>query len=611
MRKGILLLILFLSFTACRAQVLKADKIEPPNWWAGMKWNKLQLMVYGTNLNNIKAKFDNGKIRVLKVHNAESTSYSFIDIEIPNDLTPGTYKLILEKNKSIIEVDYPILKLSSTAGKYQGFNSDDVIYLITPDRFADGDTANNIVKGTIDEYDVAKPISRHGGDIEGIINHLDYLKNLGVTALWINPLIENNTFISYHGYSATDFYKIDPRFGTNDLYKRLVEDAHAEGLKIIWDHVSNHISIDHPWMKDLPFKSWINGTVKNHMMTKHDKLAFADIHRDSSTIYNTTHGWFTNYMPDLNQTNQFVSNYLIENTLWWIESTGIDGIREDTYPYSDQKYLSNWAKAILSEFPELNIVGEVWTGDAVFLSSFQRDSYYPAKLNSNLPTVTDFATYDTYTSFLRGKSGLYNIYEDFAKDFIYRDSQNLLTFIDNHDVARAMYQANGNIKKLKMALMMLLTSRGIPEIFYGTEIGIVGGKDDGLLRANFPGGFPGDKRNAFSSVGRTDDENDIFSFVHRLLIERRDHKSLSSGKLTQFPPENNIFVYFKNDEKDRAMIIMNDNEQDKEVDLKPYSDQLKDVRELKDLMTGKVYEIAGNDSLKVESNSGNIFQLIK
>ncbi len=609
-KKVLLILFLFVSYSF--SQNIKVEKIEPPNWWVGMKWNKVQLMIYGSNLKDLSAKFENKELKVISVHNAESSSYSFINFEIPSTLHPGIYKLVLKNGKSIYEINYPIFGRKSFKNQYQGFNRNDVIYLITPDRFSDGDTSNNIIKGMINEYNINNPSGRHGGDIQGIINHLSYIKDLGATAIWINPLIENNTHISYHGYSATDLYKIDPRFGNFDLYKKLVNDAHSIGLKIILDHVSNHISIDHPWMKDLPFQNWINGTIQNHQMTKHDKLAFADIYRDSSTILNTTKGWFTNEMPDLNQSNPYLSNYLIENTLWWIESTGIDGIREDTYPYSDQKYLSNWAKAILTEYPKFNIVGEVWTGDAVFLSSFQRDSYYPHKLDSNLPSLTDYATYDIYTAFLKGTSNIYSIYEDFAKDFIYKDPENLLTFIDNHDVPRSFLQANGNIKKFEMALMMLLTSRGIPEIYYGTELGLKGGNGDGSIREDFPGGFPGDTRNAFTKQGRTETENEIFNFTHKLLQLRKTYKSLREGKLIQFPPYNSeVFIYFKIYNNEKMMIIMNNNKEKTDVNLKQVEDQLEGAKQLKNLVTGKVYNINEDKKFSVDGYSSNLFQVLK
>jgi neopullulanase len=611
LRNFIILFIVFINFTFCFSQRIDVVKVEPPNWWTDMKWNKVQLMVYGNNLKDITAKFNNSSLEVLKIHNAESSSYSFIDIQIPDDLTPGTYKLIIQKEQNADTLNFPILNRESTKDRFHGFNTSDVIYLITPDRFADGDTSNDVVKGTTDEYNLKNPSGRHGGDIQGIINHLDYIKNLGATALWINPLIENNTHISYHGYSATNLYKIDPRFGTNNLYKKLVEDAHSLGLKVIMDHVSNHVSIDHPWIKDLPFADWLNGTVEHHQMTRHDKLSFADIHRDSSTIYNITKGWFTNEMPDLNQANPYVSNYLIQNTLWWIQSTGLDGIREDTYPYCDQKYLANWAKAILTEYPNFNIVGEIWTGLPTFISSFQRNSYYPRSFDSNLPAVTDYASYDVYAGFLKGTKDLNDIYDDFAEDFIYSDPNNLVTFIGNHDVPRPMYLTDGDFTRVKMALIMLLTSRGIPEIYYGDEIGIIGGKSDGEIRSDFPGGFPGDTQNAFTSNGRTTKQNEIYNFMRTLLELRKEHKALQSGKLIEFPPYDKYFVYFKISGSDRIMVIINNTTEVQKIDLKQYSDQLKNVNSIKNLISGKTYQINDNFLLPVSKFSGSIFQLVK
>jgi len=606
--------LLFIFAAALQAQNFEVNKIEPPNWWSGMKLNKIQLMVYGKNLSGISANFADEKIKVLKVHPAESTSYSFIDIEIPDILRPGNYRLNISKGTSSVSINFPVYKKLNSTGNFQGFGQKDVIYLILPDRFADGDSLNNNFPGMPDKCNLKNPIDRHGGDIHGIINHLDYLKNLGITTLWISPLVENNTekhFYAYAGYSATDLYKIDPRFGSDELYKNLVQDAHKLGLKIILDHVSNHISVSHPWMKDLPFHDWINGTVKDHLMTNHDKLAFADIHRDSSTIFINTHGWFTDYLPDLNQANPYLANYLIENTIWWIESSGVDGIREDTYPYSDQQYLSRWAKTILEEFPDLNIVGEVWTGDAIFLSTFQRNNYYPKKTDTNLPAVTDFALYDCITAFLKGKSGLNPIYEDFAKDFIFPDPDNLVTFIDNHDVMRALLQAGGNVKKFKMALTILLTSRGIPSLLYGTEIGIEGGNSNDLARADFPGGFPGSKENAFTAAGRTENENDIYNYVHNLLMLRSKYKSLSEGKLVQFPPSHEVYVYFKSLGDEKMMIVLNNNPDKKKITLKPYEDQFIGFSRIKNLDSGELINLGENASINLEDESANIFQLIK
>ena len=322
-----------------------------------------------------------------------------------------------------------------------------------------------------------------------MINKLDYLKDLGITSIWSTPLTENNTFRSYHGYAATDFYKIDPRLGTNELYKKFVEEAHKHGLKIILDHVSNHFSDDHVWMKNPPTPNWTNGTKENHLNANHNKMIFTDIHADSSTIKNVERGWFVDSMPDLNQENPFVANYIIQNTIWWIEYSGLDGIREDTYPYNNQKFMARWGKVILNEYPTINIVGEVWTGETDFLAGYQKDTFLPRSFNTYLPAITDFALRDVLIGYLQERNNLYNIFNVIAKDFLYKYPNNLVTFADNHDLARVMFYAKGNLDKAKIVYTVLLTTRGIPQIFYGSEIGIVGTDDHGKLRASFPADF--------------------------------------------------------------------------------------------------------------------------
>ena len=357
----IILFVLF-YFPISFPQDFSINKIEPPNWWAGMKWNTVQLMVYGENLDDVSVSTSYPRNNVIKTHSVENKNYLFVDIEIPNDLPDGDYELIFRKGNEIVRYNYPILNREMVPEDHNGFSNEDVIYLIFTDRFCDGNPNNNTIGDSLDEFTSTDLDGRHGGDIEGTISKLDYLSDLGVTALWMTPMLENNMWMSYHGYAATDLYKIDSRLGSNELYKKLVDEAHKHGLKIILDHVSNHVGINHSWIKNLPFDDWFNGTPENHIPAIHDKMAFLDIHGDSTIVKSTTEGWFQNYMPDLNQRNPYLKKYLIQNTLWWIEYSGLDGIREDTYPYNDQKYLAEWAEAILTEYPNFNIVGEIWQG---------------------------------------------------------------------------------------------------------------------------------------------------------------------------------------------------------------------------------------------------------
>ncbi|HMK38029.1 MAG TPA: alpha-amylase family glycosyl hydrolase, partial [Bacteroidota bacterium] len=515
-----------------RAQHMSVSKVEPPNWWTGMRMNQIQLMITGENLSGITARSRSPQVRVTRIYRTPNPSYAFVDIEIARDALEGFHLLTLYNGQDSLALSYPVLKRKPPAGRYQGFDAADVVYLITPDRFANGDTTNDESPGMTEGRNSSNPSGRHGGDLQGIIDHLDYLADLGVGALWLNPLVENNApALSYHGYGATDFYRIDPRFGTNAQYEEFVAQAHRRGLRVIMDHVSNHIGINHPWMKNLPSADWLNGSVANHQRTAHWKMELADIHSDSSIRTNTTQGWFVDNMPDLNQRNSFVSHYLIENTLWWIESAGLDGIREDTYSYVEQKFLTEWANAIAREYHALTLVGEVWIGDPVFLATYQRKTRMPVSMETGLASVTDFALYDAMTQAFGAKGSVRLIFDCLSKDFLYPDPGNLLTFLDNHDVRRIMYVTQGDAKRTLLALTMLLTLRGIPEILYGTELGMMGGREHGTIRADFPGGFPGDSLNAFEAKGRSAKDQEFFTTVRQLFHLRRERKSLSYGTM--------------------------------------------------------------------------------
>jgi len=602
-----LLFLFFLVSIKIFSQNIVVDKIEPPNWWAGMKWNKVQLMIYGTNLKNISARFNSDNILIEKVTVSENADYAFIDIAISEGLLPGSYQLSLNNTNSEFQINYQIKPRDNSNQIHQGFTQTDVVYLIVPDRFVNGDLNNDKVEGFNDKFDPSDPIARHGGDIAGMMSKLDYLSELGITTIWSTPLIENNTNVSYHGYGATDLYKIDLRFGTNDLYKKYVEEAHKRGLKIIYDHVSNHISINHPWMKNLPMKDWINGSVNDHLNTRHDKMSYADIHRDSSTIINLNTGWFTDYMPDLNQSNPFVEKYLIQNMIWWIEFSGLDGIREDTYPYTDQKFLSKFNAAILNEYPMLNIVGEVWDGNPTFLAYFQKDSYFNQEFNSNLPVVTDFGFRDIVADYAAGKTGPYKIYQTLAMDFLFADPYSLMVFVDNHDIARLMYLTDGDIEKAKIILTLIMTTRGIPQILYGTEIGMVGAEDHGRIRSNFPGGFPNDPENSFTPEGRTDLQNAVFNFVQKLISIRNSNPGIALGELIHFPPEDELYVYFKTFEDKVYMTIINGSDSERRIDLKKYESVIQAKEHFTNLFDRTSAPITINDHFNIPANSSSIF----
>ncbi|HSW56071.1 MAG TPA: alpha-amylase family glycosyl hydrolase [Ignavibacteriaceae bacterium] len=606
------LIFIFFYSLAGFSQNFSVNKIEPPNWWVGMKWDTVQLMVYGENLTGVNVRSVDDKLKILSFQSSENGSYLFVDVYISNELEPRDYELVFFNDDIETEIFYPILSREISAIEHQGFSNEDVIYLIFADRFCDGNPDNNTIGDSLDQFTSDDLDGRKGGDIEGIISKLDYLKELGVTAVWITPMLENNMWMSYHGYAATDLYKIDPRFGSNELYKKLVSEAHKHGLKIILDHVSNHIGINHHWVNNPPASDWFNGTRENFIRASHDKMAFLDIHGDSITVKMNQQGWFTDYMPDLNQRNPFLKKYLIQNTLWWIEYAGIDGIREDTYPYNDQKYLADWAEAILTEYPNFNIVGEIWQGIPAVVSGYQSKSpIRKIDFDSNLPSVTDFALSDAIRDYLSGAKSIYKVYETIAQDIVYPDPDNLMVFFDNHDVDRAMLVADGDVDKYKLALNLVLFTRGISKIFYGTELGIKAGKKHGEVREPFPGGFFGDDRNAFNREGRTNFENDIYNYLQELLLLRKGYPVLAKGKLRHIYPAENVYILLKYYNEEIAMILINSSEEDISVESALIKKFLPEAEGLLNLKSQEEINLKSIDHFAMEKMTVEIFLIRK
>lgn len=575
-------------------------------------WDTLQLMIYGENLQNVNVESSDKEMNILRVQPTQSNSYLFVDVVILSDIEPGKYDLVFTNGNVKKIFSYPILKREITAEEYIGFSNKDVVYLIFADRFCDGNPSNNTIGDSLDQFTSADLDGRKGGDIEGIMSKLDYLKELGITAIWITPMLENNMWMSYHGYAATDLYKIDSRFGSNELYKKLVDEAHKRGLKIILDHVSNHIGINHYWVKNLPMQDWFNGTPENFIRASHDKMAFLDIHGDSMIVMMNQQGWFTDYMPDLNQRNPYLKNYLIQNTLWWIEFAGIDGIREDTYPYNDQKYLADWAEAILSEYPNFNLVGEIWQGVPAVVSGYQSKS--PVRkldFDSNLPSVTDFSLSDAIRDFLSGSKSIYKVYETIVQDIVYADPANLLVFFDNHDVDRAMLVAKGNIDKYKIALNIVLFTRGIPKIFYGTEIGITGGTKHGELRQPFPGGFSGDTRSAFITEGRTETENDLFNYLKGLISLRNEYPSLAKGKLRHIYPFDDVYLLVKSYEDETTLVLINSREEELLIESSEIKMFLPEANGLFNLKSKEEINLNSVDNIQINKMTAEIFLIRK
>lgn len=598
---------LFLINTVLSAQSFLVKKVEPPNWWVKHPYNKIQLMIYGENLSKCKIISLSKDVIIEKIAN-QSNNYLFVNIIIDSVAKAQNSQFVISNSNIYDTINFPIIERKFTLNSHKGFNQKDVIYLIFPDRFVNGDTSNDFLFNDKEEFEFGSLNGRHGGDIAGMISKLDYLKDLGITTIWATPMLENDMYMSYHGYAATDLYRIDPRFGSTDLYFDFVKKSHEKGLKVIMDHVSNHIGINHIWSKLPPTESWFNGDINKHLISNHNKIAFLDPYADTETKLQNEQGWFTDYMPDLNQKDSLLAKYLIQNTIWWIESSGIDGIREDTYPYNNQEFMSDWAKTILSIYPNFNIVGEVWKGESTFLAKYQTKSFFTREFDSNLPVVTDFALRDVLVGYLSGDKNLYDIYQLFAQDFIYSNPNNLLVFLDNHDVDRAMFLANSNLNKFKIALTLILTTRGIPQLFYGTEIGLKGGGHHGLIREPFPGGFVKNDKDAFNSEGRDSIEINIFNFVQKLLLLRNNYSILNEGNFLHFPPNNNLYVYKKILEDKEILIALNDDENEREISLSKYilKSNLSIIK-LVDLLNDTTLFKNYDDSITLTKNSVSIF----
>ena len=478
-----------------------------------------------------------------------------------------------------------------------------------PDRFANGDAANDNVDSQPEKANRASDSGRHGGDIKGIQDHLDYIKELGATAIWCTPVQENNhTKYTYHGYAISDLYKIDPRFGSNDEYAGFVTASHKKGLKVIMDMVSNHGGIGAWWMKDLPMKDWIHEW-KEFTYTSHKASTMKDIHASNIDKKLFIDGWFDTSMPDMNQQNPYFWTYYIQNSIWWVEYANLDGIRMDTYPYNDRDAMAKWAKAITNEYPNLNIMGEAWLASSQDIAFWQKDATNPLKYNSQLPTVMDFMTERALETCFNehGKpwedKGMNRLYNTIANDYLYANVNNLLVFAENHDTQRYNHLLNSDITKYKMAMAFIMTTRGIPQIYYGSEIGMTGNKDkgDGDIRRDFPGGWSGDSINAFSANGRTAIQNEYYSYMSKLLNWRKNKPVIHTGQLTHYIPENDIYVYFRYNNTEKIMVIINNNLTDQTLKLDRYAENLKGKIKGTDVMSEKTFDLTSPILLPKES----------
>lgn len=570
-RIGFLLLFALLG-VSLSAQTL--SRVEPPSWWVGMNSNELQLMVYGANISNSEVKFSYPGVRLVSVVRVANPNYLFINLIIEDGVKPGKFDIFFKfSKKKVLTYTFELREREPGSANRKGFDASDVIYLLYPDRFANGDPTNDQVQGMRDEHNRLDPYGRHGGDIQGIINNLEYFSKLGVTTLWLNPVLENDQISqSYHGYAITDFYRVDRRMGTNELYRELVKAAHQQGLKVIKDLIFNHCGDMHWWMSDLPMSDWVNWWPE-HTQSNYRQSAAFDPHASLRDVKLMTNGWFARQMPDLNQQNPFVAKYLTQNTIWWIEYAGLNGFRMDTHPYADKTFMAQWCKAIATEYPNFTIVGETWYNSSASISYWQKDARNADGYNSHLESVMDFPLMNAINKAFDEPdgwdTGMARLYDVLTQDFVYANHNNLLIFVDNHDKGRFQRDTTLDIARLKLAIAFLLTTRGIPQIYYGTEILLPGDVDKGGhgdIRRDFPGGWPSDSRTAFTAQGRTTSENDIWNYISNILHWRQSASAIHSGKLTHFNPDNGVYTYFRHNQNQTVMVIINNGYEQKEID---------------------------------------------
>ncbi len=583
------------SFTVC-AQVLR---IEPPTWWAGMSSNFLQLMIHGKNISNLEVSISYPGVTIASIHRPANENYLFIDLEISPEARPGVFDIYFKKaGNTIDKYSYTLQEREAGSAKRVGFNNSDVIYLVMPDRFANGNLANDNIEGMPDKINRQDPYGRRGGDLKGLIDNLNYIKDMGFTAIWLNPVLENNQFQqSYHGYATTDFYMIDPRIGTNEEYRKFSRLAAEKGIKIIKDLILNHCGSEHWWMKDMPFPDWIN-FYPEMIMTNHRRTTIQDPNASEADRKLMTDGWFVPQMPDLNQRNPFMANYLIQKSIWWIEFAGLTGIRVDTYPYPDKYFMARLNKRLLEEYPGLNIVGEEWSPNPAIVSYWQKGQVNRDGYESNLPSLMDFPLQFALRQSMLEKEGweqgLNRLYYSLANDFLYPNPFNLVIFADNHDMSRFFVQVNEDINLYKLGIAFILTTRGIPQIYYGSEILMTHLKTDGHgnIRKEFPGGWADHKTNAFTGKGLTKNQANMQDYFRKLLNWRKNSPQIHTGRLTHFAPVDGVYVYFRSLNEKITMMILNKNTNPYNLSLARFREVLKNKSSGYEIISGMEIDLS-------------------
>ena len=604
-------LFLILSIAMQTNAKISIQRIDPTDWYVGMKNPKVQLMVYGTGIKDAEVSINYPGAVIDSIVRLDSPNYLLLYLDLATAKAgemPITFKIGKQKET----VGYKLLNRKMSGEQRIGFTNADVLYMLMPDRFASGRTDNDQIAG-MQTYrnDRTQPSLRHGGDLEGLRQHLDYFKELGVTALWLTPVLENNSpdsdngFSTYHGYATTDYYRVDPRFGSNEEYAQLISEAHQKGLKVVMDMIFNHCGDYHPWLADMPSHDWFNQPdyKNNYLQTSYKLTPVMDPYASDVDKRETVEGWFVPSMPDLNQRNTHVMTYLIQNSIWWIETVGIDGIRMDTYPYADRDAMALWMKRLDMEYPNFNTVGETWVTEPAYTAAWQKDSKLSDK-NSYLKTVMDFSFYEKLSLAKKEETdnfwkGLNRIYNSILYDYLYTDPDHVMAFIDNHDTDRFLENGKDSVA-LKQALAMLLTIRRIPQLYYGTEILMNGTKEvtDGNVRKDFPGGFPGDTRNAFTEQGRTKAENDMFTWLSRLLHWRQGNEVIISGSQKQFIPWKGVYVIARQKDDRTVLTILNGTKSNAHLEVARYAEVIGNNTTATDVTTGRTIDLTKDIPLR-------------
>jgi glycosidase len=600
MKKSLLFTVCCLLATlAVSAQIPALERVEPMFWWVGMSNPNVQLIVHGNNISSRNVQLNYPGVKLVAVHKVENPNYLFLDLRIVSGASPGTFPIkFVKAGEKTLTYQYSLKKRDRSPVRAQGVTDKDLIYLIMPDRFSNGDPKNDSIPGMREtSVNRSKMFSRHGGDLQGIMNHLDYLKDLGVTAIWLTPAVENDEpSASYHGYAITDHYKIDPRYGTNELYKQFVEKCHTMGLKVVMDLVHNHAGTEGYTIQDMPMKSWVHQWPKYTASNFRDAVVM-DPHASPADRKKMLDGWFDHRMADMNENNPYLQNFLTQNHIWWVEYSGIDGFRLDTYPYNDPEYMAKWAVDVRTEFPRLSIFGETLVWSAANQAFFTEGNTVNRGLDTHLPGITDGvwkeAAYEALNGHEGWTDGVNRMYSVMAQDFLYKDARKNTIFLDNHDMSRFLSVVGEDITKYKSGMAMLMTMRGVPQMYYGDEILMKNfSNPDGLVREDFPGGWPGDKSDKFTAAGRDTKENDAFNYVRTLANYRKNTSALQTGKMMQYIPENGVYVYFRYDDKKTVMVIYNSHEKEQTITTERYEERIKGKLKARNVITDDAVELS-------------------